>query len=517
MPGANCAIFGCTTSRRKKYQGLSIFKLPVAKDQESSKWRSEILNIITKDRVVDPDFQEQIMKNNVYICELHFSPEQMYIYQHKKSLKEGAIPLLALPQKSIGRQAVKERSTCSINKRDVSSKSISCLNQQHYKFYNDFPEFTKRIINLKLPKWAINNDKDNSIVRAVYAGKYTISEYELFVDVTLSYSIRVYGWMIPDTHDIYKKYKRSLFNVTFSNLIHELMAYSLCCGVKYFDNQASSFIQKHVIPKKFDYNEYQQLETPLSVQQVEYDRSKECELLLPVNDQSSDGTLRCQPCKNAQSKFYSDQKRKLSSIAKPAHINAPVKLTSPERLKLTLQSQRLTCIQLEEQIKKMQTEIKNNGKTVDEGLSRDFQDLFSKTDQNEIPPFMKLFWSEQQKYLQTSNPSTIRYHPMIIKYCLNLASKSASSYNDLRYNHKNHTGVLVLPSLRTLRDYKNYIRPQRGFNDKVMEDLKKRVDNFSNAEKFIGILLDEMKIQEDLVWDKNTGELIGFVDLGMLI
>ena len=28
------------------------------------------------------------------------------------------------------------------------------------------------------------------------------------------------------------------------------------------------------------------------------------------------------------------------------------------------------------------------------------------------------------------------------------------------------------------------------------------------------LLLDEMKIDEDLVWDKNTGELIGYVDLG---
>ena len=26
--------------------------------------------------------------------------------------------------------------------------------------------------------------------------------------------------------------------------------------------------------------------------------------------------------------------------------------------------------------------------------------------------------------------------------------------------------------------------------------------------------MDETKIQENLVWDKHTGELIGFVDLG---
>ena len=32
--------------------------------------------------------------------------------------------------------------------------------------------------------------------------------------------------------------------------------------------------------------------------------------------------------------------------------------------------------------------------------------------------------------------------------------------------------------------------------------------------KMLSSLLDEMKIQEDLVWDKHTGDLIGYVDLG---
>ena len=37
---------------------------------------------------------------------------------------------------------------------------------------------------------------------------------------------------------------------------------------------------------------------------------------------------------------------------------------------------------------------------------------------------------------------------------------------------------------------------------------------FSESERYVTILFDEMKIQEDLVRDQQTGELIGFVDLG---
>ena len=75
------------------------------------------------------------------------------------------------------------------------------------------------------------------------------------------------------------------------------------------------------------------------------------------------------------------------------------------------------------------------------------------------------------------------------------------------------SGVLVLPSLRTLRGYRNYTRPTRGFNPKVVWDLKENTKEFSEHERYVTILLDEMKIQDDLVWDRHTEELIGFINL----
>ena len=37
--------------------------------------------------------------------------------------------------------------------------------------------------------------------------------------------------------------------------------------------------------------------------------------------------------------------------------------------------------------------------------------IISKTDQRKISPFMRLFWEEQQKYLQSSQ-NNATYHPM---------------------------------------------------------------------------------------------------------
>ena len=41
-----------------------------------------------------------------------------------------------------------------------------------------------------------------------------------------------------------------------------------------------------------------------------------------------------------------------------------------------------------------------------------------------------------------------------------------------------------------------------------------KFSSFCDSEKYVVLLFDEMKVQGNLVWDKNTGELIGFVDLG---
>ena len=99
---------------------------------------------------------------------------------------------------------------------------------------------------------------------------------------------------------------------------------------------------------------------------------------------------------------------------------------------------------------------------------------------------MKLFWEEQQKYNKESKSSSIRYHPMVIKF--SRATKSPSTYADLRYNKITGSGVLVLPSLRTLRDYKNYIRPKKGFNPDVIKDLSEKTKPFSSAERYVTIL-----------------------------
>ena len=98
---------------------------------------------------------------------------------------------------------------------------------------------------------------------------------------------------------------------------------------------------------------------------------------------------------------------------------------------------------------------------------------------------------------------------MIIRFCLSLPSKSASAYDELR-----NSNMLVLPSRRTLRDYKNAIKPNTVFNPEVVAELKTTVSKISGARRFVVSSFDEIKVQQNLVFDKYSGGLIRCVDVG---
>ena len=63
----------------------------------------------------------------------------------------------------------------------------------------------------------------------------------------------------------------------------------------------------------------------------------------------------------------------------------------------------------EELKRKLQEETSNTSLPVSADLSNDFKSIILETDQRKISPFMRLFWEEQQKYLQSSqNNATYR-------------------------------------------------------------------------------------------------------------
>ena len=65
---------------------------------------------------------------------------------------------------------------------------------------------------------------------------------------------------------------------------------------------------------------------------------------------------------------------------------------------------------------------------------------------------------------------------MIIRFCPSLAAKSSC------YDERRDSGVLTLPSQRRLRDYRNAIKPKKGFQKEVIEVLKQETENYFDVQ-----------------------------------
>ena len=99
----------------------------------------------------------------------------------------------------------------------------------------------------------------------------------------------------------------------------------------------------------------------------------------------------------------------------------------------------------------------------------------------------------------------------MIRWCLYLRHYSSKAYDAIQ-----QSGCIVLPSQRTLWDYSNAVKAEAGFSVKVDQQLLEaaKLNSSPSYHVYILILMDEMHIREELVYNKHSGKLVGFVNLG---
>ena len=228
---------------------------------------------------------------------------------------------------------------------------------------------------------------------------------------------------------------------------------------------------------------------------------------------------KCQACTDYRSQLramhsrWSRNKDKVSKFGNNRYLNTPQKQKKMKNLQARAYS-------AEQEVKKLREYIKSstekNGVLVDENLHSDLQAVM-KDQSKEISKlfpegsFRRLFWDEQLKMAKLNKATSMKWHPMMIRWCLNLKLLSSSTYHALRTS-----GFLKLPSERTLRDYTHFIKTRPGFQAEVDSMLVREagLSNLPEWKRHVILLLDEMKIKESLVYDKNESKIVGFVNLG---
>ena len=101
--------------------------------------------------------------------------------------------------------------------------------------------------------------------------------------------------------------------------------------------------------------------------------------------------------------------------------------------------------------RQFQKDVANSGVTLNTCQSMEMKDAMAVcTDANS---YQRRFWCEQFKSINVNSSKGMRWHPMILRWCLYLRQKSNTAYDALR-----DSGFITLPSTRTLFDYSHYTK-----------------------------------------------------------
>eukprot|EP00795_Rhopilema_esculentum_P005611 gene5611-10820_t len=255
-------------------------------------------------------------------------------YTGRKVLRFGVIPTENLPEKFHPLKPIKEYKHTSVVQDRVVEQAKTDL-------YQSLEEKVKRAAKLKIPAWQ-QESVSNQLRLKFFEEECMIPKFELVIGNNLTYTLFIYGWLLPQGHPIYTESEQNLKNITVSKLIRKIEQHKICGGIA----KPSSELQAPAIPYKVSLQE----KSNLPVNTVIYNRPKDCFILSESSDQ-------CKICLTVERKLTKVLDKKTTKLCIPAKAKGPVSITHPSRLKLTLQEHRLKCSQLQKQIDEMRLSI----------------------------------------------------------------------------------------------------------------------------------------------------------------
>ena len=105
--------------------------------------------------------------------------------------------------------------------------------------------------------------------------------------------------------------------------------------------------------------------------------------------------------------------------------------------------------------------------------------------------FPRVFWEQQLEAARRKDSRGMRWHPLLIKWAVYLHYHSSGAYDTLR-----SSGIIQLPSQRTLRDYTHHFKAKVGFSAEVEQQLVSHPDvrDAEEWKRHVILVLDEMHI-----------------------
>lgn len=143
------------------------------------------------------------------------------------------------------------------------------------------------------------------------------------------------------------------------------------------------------------------------------------------------------------------------------------------------------------------------GKTLEAGL----RELQSKDSQDPKDRFLQVFIEQQLAARNAKGNHGITWHPLMIRFALQLKFCAQSSVNASR-------NFIRLPSDRLLWDYTHIYDVKPGVQEEFINEIAEKVHAMKyKYQNYHVLAFDEVTCKEGLVQRKGTGEIIGYAKL----
>lgn len=331
----------------------------------------------------------------------------------------------------------------------------------------------------------------------------------LFIPYGGNIELYVHGQLLPPKHEIYstlkivklthQSLKQFVSNVLYC--VSQVRLLEICVGAAkrkymYFWKRESDCI--------IDQNSFRE------TKYEETCRSKLCSYLVPQVRK------HCAECAKVVKRFASRKPpRTEDNIKTPnkfipfRHLNTREKDARSKRLAKTIRVVVQRNKRLEEKLKLM---VEEEGMDLDEELEDELTDVVGDLDlevedEENTVNFYKLFLEQQVKANKVKGKTGMRWHPLILRWAIQIKMLSSSAYDSL-------CQFIKLPSERTLFDYSHVYEEKPGIQHQFINEVSKKVWEQQNPyQEFHALLFDEVTVCQNLVQCKQTGQIVGYCHL----
>ena len=344
------------------------------------------------------------------------------------------------------------------------------------------------------------------------------SNITLIIKKNLSWIIKVFGKPLPPTCEAFRNFPKILaidLLEEFSNLLSSI---HICSGNCDFSDVVLRRIEMKEPFPGIELERVAIVESKLTHAQLlksDFDtvRHVACDYLITkIKD-------RCNSCSSFRNQLFSmrvAQNKERENVVEDTSTANLKHLTNSELI-LRLENVQNAKRQALKKVVQLSSTVSLLQKEENVEVTLDQSEILKEVLIKENPKLeegtpMWLLWQQQVKQLG-ANPKSMRWHPLIIRWCLSIYHISPAAYKQISSKRNK---FITLPHVNTLKKYINYTTPTSGFNPDVIKKLvvDSKLSQLEDIKKNVSLSFDEMKFQQGLVYQKSSGKLIGFCEFG---